>query len=88
MSHKTWRLPAIACSFFVFDDNEAVIKMIIRGRSSSMRHVSRTCLVDLHWLLERVNWDWDSAISMRYVNTQKRIADILMKGSFYVEENL
>ena len=27
---------------YIFEDNEAVIKMIIKGRSSTMRHVSRT----------------------------------------------
>ena len=27
---------------FIFDDNEAVIKMIIKGRSPRMRHVFRT----------------------------------------------
>ena len=27
---------------YVFEDNEAVIKMIIEGRSPTMRHVSRT----------------------------------------------
>ena len=27
---------------YVFEDNEAVIKMIIKGRSPTMRHVSRT----------------------------------------------
>ena len=27
---------------YVFEDNEAVIKMIIIGRSPTMRHVSRT----------------------------------------------
>ena len=27
---------------YIFEDNEAVIRMIIRGRSSTMRHVSRT----------------------------------------------
>ena len=27
---------------FVFEDNETVIKMIIKGRSPTMRHVSRT----------------------------------------------
>ena len=27
---------------FVFEDNEEVIKMIIKGRSPTMRHVSRT----------------------------------------------
>ena len=28
--------------FYVFEDNEAVIKMIIKDRSPTMRHVSRT----------------------------------------------
>ena len=27
---------------YIFEDNEAVIKMIIKGRSPTMRHVSRT----------------------------------------------
>ena len=35
----------------VFEDNEAVIKMIIKGRSPTMRHVSRTHKVALDWLL-------------------------------------
>ena len=32
---------------YVFEDNEAVIKMTIRGRSPTMRHVSRTHRVAL-----------------------------------------
>ena len=32
---------------YVFEDNEAVIKMIIKGRSPTMRHVSRTHRVAL-----------------------------------------
>ena len=34
---------------YIFEDNEAVIKMIIRGRSPTMRHVSRTDRVALDW---------------------------------------
>ena len=41
---------------YVFEDNEAVIKMIIKGRSPTMRHVSRThrvalvgCSIELIW---------------------------------------
>ena len=33
----------------VFEDNQAVIKMIIKGRSPTMRHVSRTHRVVLDW---------------------------------------
>ena len=34
---------------YVFEDNEAVIKMIIKGRCLTMRHVSRTHRVALDW---------------------------------------
>ena len=40
---------------YIFDDNEAVIEMIIRGRSLTMRHVSRTHRVALDWLFDRIN---------------------------------
>ena len=42
---------------YVFEDNEAVIKMIITGRSPAMRHVSRTHRVALDWLFDRINLD-------------------------------
>ena len=34
---------------YVFEDKEAVIKMIIKGRSPTMRHVSRTHRVAFDW---------------------------------------
>ena len=40
---------------YVFEDNEAVIKMIIKGRSPTMRHVSRTHRVSLDWLFDQIN---------------------------------
>ena len=40
---------------YVLEDNEAVIKMIKKGRSPTMRHVSRTHRVALDWLLDRIN---------------------------------
>ena len=36
---------------YVFEDNEAVIEMIIKGRSPTMRHVSRTHRVALDWFV-------------------------------------
>ena len=42
---------------YVFEDTEAVIKMIIKGRSPTMRHVSRTHRVALDWLFDRINLD-------------------------------
>ena len=44
-------------SLYVFEDNEAVIKMIIKGRSPTMRHIFRTHRVALDWLLDRINLD-------------------------------
>ena len=41
---------------YVFEDNEAVIKIVIKGRSPTMRHVSRTHRVALDWLFDRINW--------------------------------
>ena len=37
---------------YVFEDNEAVIKMIVKGRNPTMRHVSRTHRVALDWLFD------------------------------------
>ena len=42
---------------YVFEDNEAVIKMIMKGRSPTMRHVSRTHRVALDWLFDGINLD-------------------------------
>ena len=42
---------------YVSEDNEVVIKMIIKGRSPTMRHVSRTHRVALDWLFDRFNLD-------------------------------
>ena len=42
---------------YVFEDNEAVIKMIIKGRGPTMRHVSRTHGVALDRLFDWSNLD-------------------------------
>ena len=69
---------------FIFEDNEAVIKMIIKGRSPTMRHVSRTHRVAPDWLFDRINFD--PKIQIRYVDTKNQQADILTKGSFTKDE--
>ena len=40
---------------YILEDNEAVIKMIIKGRSPTRRHVSRTHRVALDWLFDRIS---------------------------------
>ena len=37
---------------YIFEDNEALIKMIMKGRSSTVIHVSRTHRVALDWLFD------------------------------------
>ena len=53
---------------FVYEDNEPVIKMIIKGRSPTMRHVSRTHKVALDWLFDRIKVD--SKIQILDIDTQ------------------
>ena len=68
----------------VFEDNEAVIKMIMKGRSPTMRHVSRTHRVALDWLFDQINLD--PKIQIKYIDTKNQLADILTKGNFTREE--
>ena len=70
---------------YVFEDNEAVIKMIVKGRSPTMRHVSRTHRVALDWLFDRINLD--PKIQIKYIDTKNQLANILTKGNFTREES-
>ena len=67
---------------YVFEDNEAVIKMIIKGRSPTMRHVSRTHRVALDWLFDRINLD--SKIQIKYIDTKTNSQTFLPKGISHV----
>ena len=69
---------------YVFEDNETVIKLIIKGRSPTMRHVSRTHRVAFDWLFDRINLD--SKIQIKYIDTKNQLADILTKGNFTRDE--
>ena len=69
---------------YVFEDNEAVIKMIMKGRSPTMRHVSRTHRVALDWLFDRINLD--PKIQIKYIDTKNQLADMLTKGNFTRDE--
>ena len=69
---------------YVFEDNEAVIKMITKGRSPTMRHVSRTHRVALDCLFDRINLDHKNQI--KYIDTKNQLADILTKGKFTRDE--
>ena len=66
---------------YVFEDNEAVIKMIMKGRSPTMRHVSRTHRVALDWLFYRINLD--SKIQIKYIDTKNQLANIFNQREFH-----
>ena len=67
---------------YIFEDNEAVIKMIIKGRRPTMRHVSRTHRVALDWLF-RSNQFWTPKIQIKYIDTKNQLADILTTWKFH-----
>ena len=69
---------------YIFADNGAVIKMIVKGRSPTMRHVSRTRRVALDWLFDRINLEHQ--IQIKYDHTKKQLADMLTKESFTRDE--
>ena len=69
---------------YVSEDDEAVIKMIIKGRSPTMRHVSRCHRVALDWLFDRINLN--PKIQIKYIDTKNQFADILTMGNFTRDE--
>ena len=66
------------------EDNEAVIKMIKKERSPTMRHVSRTHRVALNWLFDRINLDPKTQI--KCIENKNQLGDILTKGNFTRDE--
>ena len=69
---------------YIFEDNEAVIKMIIKGGSFAKRHVARTHRVALDWLFDRINLD--PKIQIRCVDSKHQLADMLTKGNITRDE--
>ena len=69
---------------YIFEDNFSMIKMVIKGRSLAMRHVSRTHRFALGWLFDWINLD--PKIQIKYIDTKNQLADILTKGNFTHDE--
>ena len=65
---------------YISEDNEAVIKMITKGRSLTMIQVSRNHRVALYWLFDRINLD--PKIQIKHIDTKNQLAHILTKGNF------
>ena len=69
---------------YIFEDNEAVIKIIIKGRSPTIRHVSRTHRVALDWLFDKIHLD--PQIQIKYVDTKNQLADNVDQRNFTRDE--
>ena len=69
---------------YIFEDSEAVNKIIIKGRSPTVRHVSRIHRGALDRSFDRINLE--PQITKRYVDTNSQSADMLTKGSFSRDE--
>ena len=69
--------------FIFFEDNEAVIMMIIKGSMPTMRHVSRTHRVALNRLFDS---QCGPKIEITCVDTKNQLADTLTKGNFTRDE--
>ena len=61
----------------VHEDNQACIKVVQKGYSSKLRHLTRTHKIDLSSLKELLD---DGTYSMQYINTEDQAADIFTKG--------
>ena len=81
--------PSVATSsglakLILLEDNDAVIKMTLKMRAPTLRHVARTHRVDLDWLFERIQYD--PGVSIHFVGTKQQIADMFTKGQFSAEQ--
>ena len=66
---------------YIFEDNEAVIKMIIKGQSPGWDMCRELTELLLTGCLTESSWN-QRFKSNKYVNTKNQLADILTKGSF------
>ena len=60
--------------------DQAIIKMIIKDRSPTMRHVSRTTEVRWFCVFDRINLDLK--IQIKYVDAKNQHTDMLTKNKF------
>ena len=80
MSRKKWNIASMRntsnslhsseddSKLYIFENNEAVVKMMMKGRSPFMRYVARTQRITLDLFFDRINFD--PKIQIRYVDTK------------------
>ena len=70
-------------SMIIMEDNDAVIKMTIKVRAPTMRHMQRTHRIDVDSFFENIHEM--QGLMIKYISTKLQIADIFTKGSFSVQ---
>ncbi len=61
----------------ICEDNGAVIKICLKGRSQALRHLRRTHRVAVDWIYDMIKANW---VVLEHVNTKFQIADIFTKA--------
>jgi len=71
------RKPKTSTVLIVAEDNKAVIKIVKKARSMSLRHLPRTHRIDVNWLFEVCA---NPQVRMLHVNTKQQCADLMTKS--------
>ena len=61
----------------LFEDNESTIKVIEKGASQKLGHLSRTHRVNLHWMSEVVSGE---SVNIGHITTNDQAGDIFTKA--------
>ena len=61
----------------VFEDNEAVIKILQKGRSIALRHSHRTHRIGFDWLFDLME---KKMFYIKYISTKDQVADLMTKA--------
>ena len=60
----------------IAEDNEAVIKIMLKGRTNALKHLPRTHKINLDWLVEGIR---SEQVKIRYCKTSAQLADMMTK---------
>ena len=88
MENMDWVPPSMPrllglARLIIGEDNDAVLKILIKGRNPTFRHVPRTQRVDTDFVHDVMK---DKSVSALYINTKVQIADMFTKGSFAIPQ--
>ena len=75
--HAARRPQMMRVPLLIMEDNEAVIKILLKGRTNALRHLHRTHRINIDWMFEIIKHEH---ILIRYANTKYQLADICTKA--------